>query len=596
MQPTEPNTGRERVASLLLALVYTVAMPLLLDLSDSLRYAGGVLPAIALVGLYAFFRYTGRCPRRRMARYGVPLAAALALMLVFGRVAVLQTPVATLSWTIWLKAVLTGFALWRAIAASWSLLERAPRRAAGRRLDRLWGVRGWWAIAWGCLLLAWLPMFLANYPGTFFCDETTQLKGFATGEISRLYPFLHTLWVGSVVTGVEKLTGSLNAGVATLTALQMLALSGMIVYMLRLLGRWGISGGGRLFVLGWFMLHPVVLLFCKDTVRDVPFSYCVLLLGMLLVDCLREPGTFFASWKRIAAFAAVAFCAAGMRNVGFALVCAVLAVALLAGLRRRPRWRGRLAICFLSVIALCWVWYQPVTNACTIPKITLGEMLSVPANQTAKVVAEKRDELTDEEVTALYAYYNSFTYDPDCADPAKNSIKPFVLRDHPVGFFKVWGKYGLRYPALYVDAFLQLNAKAWYPDSLLDGYCTPPFRVYESPAMYYQCEVTEPAVLDSKLPGLYALQETLCAQAPFSRAPLLSLLFSPAWMLYLLLYAGALLLYRGRRLLSLPVWVAVLMHLATLFGPMVLLRYTLVSFLTVPIALALAFRAARDPL
>lgn len=50
------------------------------------------------------------------------------------------------------------------------------------------------------LFLAWLPVFLAVYPGFFAYDATDELNEVLTGEYVTRHPLLHVLALGNIVS------------------------------------------------------------------------------------------------------------------------------------------------------------------------------------------------------------------------------------------------------------------------------------------------------------------------------------------------------------------------------------------------------------
>ena len=80
------------------------------------------------------------------------------------------------------------------------------------------------------LLLAWLPVYLAYYPGICAYDAPVQ-----TGQIMEHYyfdhhPIVHTLFLQGMLWLGSHIFGSVNAGMAFYTAVQMLLLSGSMAY------------------------------------------------------------------------------------------------------------------------------------------------------------------------------------------------------------------------------------------------------------------------------------------------------------------------------------------------------------------------------
>ncbi len=77
------------------------------------------------------------------------------------------------------------------------------------------------------LILCWLPVFLAVYPGFFVYDAQDEYIQVATRTFSTHHPLVHVLLLGGVVCGIHKLTDSYNMGIACYTVFQMAAAAGV---------------------------------------------------------------------------------------------------------------------------------------------------------------------------------------------------------------------------------------------------------------------------------------------------------------------------------------------------------------------------------
>ena len=93
------------------------------------------------------------------------------------------------------------------------------------------------------LCLAWLPVYLAYYPGICAYDAPVQ-----TGQIVEHYyfdhhPIVHTLLLQGMLWLGTQLSGSMNAGMALYTALQMLLLAGSMSYGVLVLHRRQVAAG-----------------------------------------------------------------------------------------------------------------------------------------------------------------------------------------------------------------------------------------------------------------------------------------------------------------------------------------------------------------
>lgn len=99
------------------------------------------------------------------------------------------------------------------------------------------------------LCLAWLPVYLAYSPGICAYDAPVQ-----TGQIVEHYyfdhhPIVHTLLLQGMLWLGTQLFGSMNAGMALYTALQMLLLAGSMSYGVLVLHRRQVAAGWQIVML-----------------------------------------------------------------------------------------------------------------------------------------------------------------------------------------------------------------------------------------------------------------------------------------------------------------------------------------------------------
>ena len=101
------------------------------------------------------------------------------------------------------------------------------------------------------LILCWLPVFLAVYPGFFVYDAQDEYIQVATRTFSTHHPLVHVLLLGGVVCGIHKLTDSYNMGIACYTVFQMAAAAGVFTFLFSYLRKKKVSRVIRLIGIVW---------------------------------------------------------------------------------------------------------------------------------------------------------------------------------------------------------------------------------------------------------------------------------------------------------------------------------------------------------
>ena len=124
------------------------------------------------------------------------------------------------------------------------------------------------------LFVAWLPVFLASYPG-FYCYDVGSgginlWEQYSTGELNSHHPVAHTLLVGSIISVIAE-AADFNTGVAVYTCLQALGIAVALTAVLYWMKRNGSSIKLCIVALLYCALNPVVSMFAMCATKDVCF-------------------------------------------------------------------------------------------------------------------------------------------------------------------------------------------------------------------------------------------------------------------------------------------------------------------------------------
>ncbi|MGN0331313.1 MAG: DUF6020 family protein [Kineothrix sp.] len=473
----------------------------------------------------------------------------------------------------------------RAVGPAGAGEEGSRRNPAACRGFRRWkGIPVFLLRQWG-MLLGWLPVLLAGYPGFFCYDAAYQFNEVAAGVYDMQHPLLHTWLLGRTLTLAQAYLGSYEAGVLIFCVTQMLVITACFCLVLELMERRG--AGRRLLLLSWlyYALYPTCALFGLCTTKDSLFTAFVTLHLMALFEMLKEGEAFFKRPAWVALYAATAVLAMLFRNNGFYSWLLFLPILLLLSRGSRKK-AAVLTISCMGVFLLVTRGLAGLLEA--EDRNGLREMLSVPAQQLARTYAEEGAAFFEEEDRArLYSFIpeeDLSRYSPKLADPVKANLHVGLNSTLP-DFVRLWLRIGIKAPGSYIDALLLQTYQAWYPFTIPDGYCgenaKPRYRGSES--CYFALETEEPAKAQSRLPGLLGFYRFFSRHMTFDTVPVLPILFSVGTMLWVLLYALAYALCYSKRAAAGLLLMLVCLCLTCLLGPIVLVRYYLVLFFALPL-------------
>lgn len=507
-------------------------------------------------------------------------------------------------WTLWLQmaaftVIFTGIVLflWRLLDLAQAKAEAAKTNVekAGQRkgLNKITSVLEWMdqhivPLAFFFLLLCWLPVFLAVYPGFFVYDAQDEYVQVASRTFSTHHPLVHVLLLGGMVCGVHKLTDSYNLGIACYTALQMILVAGGFTFVFWYLRQKKISRAIRLIGLVYLGLFPTVVMFTLCSAKDGLFTTALL----LLLVCLLEMGTqesFFSSKGWWALFVLSGMSMMLLRNNGLYAFLVMIPILLFL---QRKQWKQ---VLFLAVCAVagCLLVNGGLKAALHAEDGEYQEILTVPIQQMARTYKYAPEVFTEEDRQILYEVLPEEAlslYTPRLSDPVKYRFDNAAFAKDKAKYARLWLRVGIKKPLIYANAWWMTSYGFWYPDTIINVYGgNSVFTFTYQDNSYFGYEVEAPGVRESKIPWLDEVYRKLSLEIWKEKIPVVSWLFSPGAMFWLYVFLFTWLLNNRRYKIMYPFLPIFLVWLTVLLGPTYLPRYVLFLWYGLPLFLAMAF-------
>ena len=411
--------------------------------------------------------------------------------------------------------------------------------------------------------LAYLPTYLAYYPGICSYDITIQLEQIVSGQYIDHHPLAHTLlvkWFMDFGGGL----GSVNLGIGLFTLLQMVCVAGVMGLGIGLLYERGVAPGYLLFVQLLGMLLPVYWYMSVSATKDVLFTVFVLLLMFAMYKLLWENQSSWkvGKWDFVLAIAVVG--AVLFRNNGkYAyLVLIVFGVFTCLFAKNNKLLFRRIWVVgvagYLAGNLLLSVLFVSVDA-------TQGdkrEMLSIPIQQFARTyvyhggidVVPEDDNTLDE---ASKAFLNDFitneaykNYRPEIADPVKKHTQTSVALQRAREWIGLYLKLLAEYPGDYINAVLAVDAGFVYPFDVSHGDIN--FNGLDKGLGYIQTRWVENELnpmgiyKDSKWEWLHEKLENFADTNGYQDIPVLKYLMMPGFYLWFYLVVAGYLLWKKR--------------------------------------------------
>lgn len=437
----------------------------------------------------------------------------------------------------------------------------------------------------GVIFLCWLPVFLAVYPGFFVYDAMEEVNQVVSREFSTHHPLFHVLLLGGIVQAGYKLTGEYNIGIAVYTLCQMLVLSGIFAWSTEWLRKKGLSKWGQILFCLYFGVCPVLVMFSLCSAKDGLFTGMLLILLLLLQDLCEQPERFLKSKGRVIFLILSAVGMMLLRHNGFYAFLVFIPVLTLF-LHRQ--WKRVLPM-LLSAVLCYGVISAGLAAVLHADQSENQEMLTVPIMQLARVYHYEKDTLTQEELQCLYRYLPKEAlerYTPKLSDMVKVGFDNEAFEQDKEGFVKLWIRLFLKHPSAYLNAWLMTSYGFWYPDTVIDVYRgNQVFTFQYADSSYFGYEVEQPGHRESKLPWLDQLYRKLSLEVFQQKVPVVSMLFSPGFLLWTMLFLLGGFCYAGYYKKVIPYVLLLLCFLTVVIGPTYLVRYVVFLWFAVPLLL-----------
>lgn len=437
------------------------------------------------------------------------------------------------------------------------------------------------------LILCWLPVLLAVYPGFFVYDAQDEWVQVASRNFNTHHPLVHTLMLGGIICAVNKFTGSYNLGILCYIIIQMTIISCVFTHILSYMRRKGVSRIIRVLSLLYFCFFPVIVMFTLCSAKDALFTASLLMLLLSLLEMCTCGGDFFYSKRKQAAFVLSAAAMILLRKNG--IYAFVLLVPFLLIFNKKNA--KKLSLLILTALISFFIIDGGLTAFLHADGIEKQEMLTLPIQQLARTYKFNPEAFGPEDIAALREILPEEAlalYRPKLSDPVKARFNNAAYMADKEKYARLWLRIGLRKPLSYINAWLANSYGFWYPDTVIDVYSgNTVFTFTYGDSSYFGYEVEHPGVRESKIPWLDEFYRKLSLEISKEKIPLYSMLYSPGAMFWLFAFVLSFVLYRKKYHLAVPCLIVLFIWFTVIIGPTYLPRYVLILWYGLPLFVAM---------
>ncbi len=448
------------------------------------------------------------------------------------------------------------------------------------------------------LCVAWLPHLIIRYPGQLTIDTVLQAHQYLLWRPrSTPHPPLGTVIYGTLID-FTLTVGHKNLIYFAFTLLKTAGFIAILSYSLLVMKKCAAPGWVRLLALTLYAVSPIYVGWTTTLSKDSSFLILCILASAMALEFVLDMEDFIRSWKRMTVLAVDLILMMLVRHNGVFVAVPLLAAMALCFLVRRRGRQGVLTLLYAAVVIGFSVGAEEyMIRTMDITRVSQDDWLSLPFQQTARVVKLHGDELPKEEV-ALIDRVMDFDqvpelYEPNSSDNIRWSENAGRAPEDILAYLKgAWAKELVRYPVEYLDAALAMNAVLFdlqsneplyvsLTDNTNDSYVYPHSF---NDMWYYDRE---------ELVALNSLQRALTEwYFRFSDLPLIGPFASMGFCMLLMMSLIYLSMVNRRRKTLMVMIPALITGIAGPFLPLVYLRYLLPMVGTVPLWLA-AYTAPR---
>lgn len=312
-------------------------------------------------------------------------------------------------------------------------------------------------------LVIWLPHIVICYPGYMPYDSWSQLsQAWGLKTFTAHHPPVITLMIGLCSRVGVYFFGSGNIGLYLYVLLQYFSMAAISAYGFTILEKMHTPAWLTKVFFCICVASPYYTQYLGTVLKDMMYSYAVLLLVLEVICQLIERDSFFKKKRHVALFSIAVMGTYLFRNNGRYVLLPTIMILILLQLYdyKTKKLRLKSFIKNLSVLVIPVIFsilfYVGILNFFQIEKGPLREALSFPFQQTARYVSAHYAEIPEEEAEIISKVLNyeklPTLYDPRISDPVKGTYNRDATIYDLMAYFKVWLKQGVKDPITYIAA------------------------------------------------------------------------------------------------------------------------------------------------
>lgn len=372
----------------------------------------------------------------------------------------------------WIVLNFLGYTIlaWSTMSSIYTLFEQksihTDKRLKVKKFELVSDSKWSFIINAGLIFLAWVPYFLRYFPGLLTADSCAQVsQAIGIAELSNHHPIFHTGIITIFVNAGRLIFNNINIGVAFYTIFQMAIMSLIFATVIRYISKKNAPLVVRIIALLYYMFYPINALFGITMWKDILFAGIIPIYAIWTIELLFNTDEFLKNKKSIITYIIISILVMFLRNNGMYIVILTIPFLIIA---LRKYWKKVIAISFIIIFSYS-ILRTSIFNIFNIKEGSVGEMLSIPLQQIARVKKYHKEEIDEETINQINQFFKcddiENKYNPILSDPVKAQLNTEYFDANKGEFIKLWLKLLRQYFKDYVESFISNSYGYYYPEA-----------------------------------------------------------------------------------------------------------------------------------
>ena len=278
-------------------------------------------------------------------------------------------------------------------------------------------------------------------------------------KLNNHHPVFHSLLIHLFIVIGKVGFNSYNFGIFLYCFFQLIMVLCIIALLMKIYVEQQINSTTIFLTLLYFIFSPRIQNYMFLITKDVLFSVFLLLFILFFQNNRKHNILFLISLVGIIL----------LRNDGkYLLLISVVVTGIF-----KKNLRKNMLLISSGILCLTTIYSQIILPSFQITPSSRREILSVPFQQTARYIRDAKSDVSIEEKQAISRIlsYNQLAdkYNPNLADPVKNTFNEFATKSDMKQYFRCWFQMLKKHPGIYLQAIINNKYRFFYPSSILSN-------------------------------------------------------------------------------------------------------------------------------